>query len=103
MMDGLAVSVFGPEYHNYRLIDLGVIDVPAGLTAIDVTIGYLSILPAGGYIIRYVAGEYTLVGSGRESWVGGKDGLHVKWHSQSGDWIEAAFPDIPVGKYKFAA
>jgi hypothetical protein len=103
LIEGLVSSVFGPEYYGAQFEDLGVYDVPAGTDPVDVIDGNRVVLPPAAYVVRYVTGEYMLVGAGQDPLVGGPAGLQVRWNTFAGDWVTTEFPEVPIGQFQFSA
>jgi len=97
--------LFGPEYKNAEQHLVATVQV--GTTPVDVVYQYgpmqMSILPPGGYLIRYLEGYFSVPSMPQARVVGGKGGLVVRWKSSiSTLWSSIPFPCEVEGKQHFA-
>lgn len=93
----IASGIFGLEYINAESEDLGVFKIgirePVDIIyKIDPNIK-MTMLPPGGYVIRFLEGSYILLNESPTKFVvGGVKGLTVQWASgTSMGWTEANF------------
>ena len=97
-------QLFGPEYEGAKqevVSVLRVCDKP-----IDIIYQYgpmqMSLLPLGGYVIRYLEGSFAVAADPPIKVVGGKFGLRVRWKSSiSTQWSELPFPCESEGKQQY--
>lgn len=93
----LAKPFFGPEYSIAKEEEVGSFDVPAGQT-IDVSYRvsggpHMTILPPGGYVLKYAKGAYLSFDLLPTKFVvGGPRGLMVEWKSTETElWTNVPF------------
>lgn len=97
MQYSVSASFFGPDYKDVVPDTIGTFDVKANSNPIDVVavIGgmNMSILPPGGYIIKYIEGSFLVMSKVPTFLtIGGLDGLQVGWRmSRSKSWSIAPF------------
>jgi len=102
--------LFGPEYES--AVQEVVMTILVSDSPVDIIYKYgpmqMSLLPPGGYVIRYVEGSFSVATSPPAQVVGGEYGLRVRWKSSiSTKWTELPFPcecptRIPVsGKQQY--
>jgi hypothetical protein len=92
----IASSLFGPEYVDATSEDLGLFEIGAKQVK-DIVYNApnipMTMLPPGGYVLRYISGNFILLDTVPTKFVvGGHRGLQVEWSSEAdGDWIEHPF------------
>lgn len=97
IVSNMASSLFGPQYQDAIEEDVGIFEVFASkqLEVVYNSSGIkLSLLPPGGYVIKYVSGHYLLLNSNSTKFVvGGSSGLHVCWSSTlTSKWTTVEHP-----------
>ena len=88
-------QLFGPEYEGATQEAVAVLSVSNDPVDIVYQHGpmQMSLLPVGGYLIRYLEGSYAVASDPPAQVVGGKFGLKVRWKSSiSTQWAEIPFP-----------
>lgn len=99
----IAVNMFGPEYIDATSVDLGIFEVVGGSSqhikptdVRDTTQPGLtsSLLPPGGYIVKYISGAFLLLnGEPAVFVVGSSRGMQVEWKSSIGhNWTSTNYP-----------
>jgi hypothetical protein len=99
----IAVSMFGQEYIDATAVDFGIFEVIGGSSNSIKSTGIcdttqlgltLSLLPPGGYIIKYISGAFLLLnGEPAVFVVGGNRGMRVEWKSStSHNWTSVSYP-----------
>lgn len=88
-------QLFGPEYDGAKQEVVSTLHV--GDKPIDIIYQHgpmqMSLLPLGGYVIRYLEGSFIVASNPTIKVVGGKFGLRVRWKSSiSTQWSELPFP-----------
>jgi hypothetical protein len=92
-----ANNFFGPDYDGAEVELVGTFDVKANAAPVDVTYQFgpdmMSILPTGGYIIKYMKGSYLIMSQVPTFLtIGGESGLRIGWMSSSSrSWSIAPF------------
>ncbi len=95
----LAATLFGPEYDNAQVETIGSYECSTSRGALDIVYRVgpninMTLLPPGGYVIRYLEGSYLLMQHTPLIFViGGELGMHVGWKSAAAkDWTSVPFP-----------
>ena len=88
-------QLFGPEYELASQEVVAVLHVSD--RPIDIVYKHgsmqMSLLPPGGYVVRYLDGSYSVNSDPPMKVVGGEYGLMVRWKSSvSTHWSELPFP-----------
>lgn len=103
-MNSIAEVLFGPEYTGSVSEDLGQYDVTSNRYVNILYKGnnmVTSILPPGGYVIKYLRGYYLAFdGNGTQNIINHNgSGLKVRWcDSNVREWTDVDFPNINVTK-----
>lgn len=93
----VANNFFGPDYAGSDPEFVGSFTVKANRPPVDISYSLggisMSLLPPGGYIIRYVSGSFLIMSRTPTFLViGGADGLHVEWMANKArSWSTAPF------------
>lgn len=91
-----AKNFFGPDYSGNPEF-VGSFTIKANQSEVDVTYKVdglnMSVLPPGGYLLKYVEGSYLILSNTPTFLtIGGKSGLHVSWMcNKSTNWSTAPF------------
>lgn len=97
-------QLFGPEYQGATQEVVAVLQISNN--PVDIIYKYgpmqMSLLPVGGYVIRYLEGSFAVASDPPAQVVGGKFGMKVRWKSSiSTQWTELPFPCESAEKRQF--
>lgn len=97
-------QLFGPEYGGAAQELVGTLQISNSI--VDLVYKYgpmqMSLLPPGGYVIRYLDGSFLVNSDPPARVVGGARGMAVRWKSSiSTIWTELPFPCESAEKLQF--
>jgi len=97
-------QLFGPEYEAAEQEVVAVLQISN--KPVDIIYKYgplqMTLLPLGGYIIRYLEGSFVVPTDPPARVVGGEYGMSVRWKSSiSTQWTELPFPCESIEKQRY--